>query len=84
MAQVSMGGFRNTRKVHDWEGFMLELDETLYDFGTTWEIEVETSEPEVSPSPSVRSRPMLRVRGDLTKELPYMIILNVFSYLLYQ
>lgn len=41
-----LGGFRNTRQVIDWEGHTLELDETVFEHGTLYEIECETSEPE--------------------------------------
>ena len=37
-----MGGFENIRDVYEWEGFTLEIDETIYDFGTNFEIECET------------------------------------------
>lgn len=43
---VCLGGFRNVRAVHEWNGLKLELDETLYDFGTCYEVECETLEPE--------------------------------------
>eukprot|EP00262_Sarcandra_glabra_P006382 TRINITY_DN18637_c0_g1_i1.p1 TRINITY_DN18637_c0_g1~~TRINITY_DN18637_c0_g1_i1.p1 ORF type:complete len:201 (+),score=13.66 TRINITY_DN18637_c0_g1_i1:326-928(+) len=43
---VCLGGFRNVRAVYDWEGLKLELDETHYDFGTTYEIECESADPE--------------------------------------
>ncbi|CAI9113933.1 OLC1v1037494C1 [Oldenlandia corymbosa var. corymbosa] len=43
---VCLGGFRNVRAVYEWNGLKLELDETRYDFGTCYEIECETSEPE--------------------------------------
>lgn len=43
---VCLGGFRNVRAVYEWSGLKLELDETSYDFGTCYEIECETSEPE--------------------------------------
>lgn len=43
---VCLGGFRNVRNVYDWEGVQLELDETQYAFGTTHEIECETTDPE--------------------------------------
>lgn len=43
---VCLGGFRNVRNVYDWEGVKLELDETHYAFGTTYEIECETTDPE--------------------------------------
>lgn len=41
-----LGGFRNVRNVYSWEGVKLELDETHYAFGTTFEIECETTDPE--------------------------------------
>lgn len=43
---VCLGGFRNVRAVYEWNGMKLELDETHYDFGTCYEIECETTEPE--------------------------------------
>ncbi|XP_068641630.1 triphosphate tunnel metalloenzyme 3-like [Aristolochia californica] len=43
---VCLGGFRNVRAVYDWEGLKLELDETQYDFGTSYEIECESAEPD--------------------------------------
>jgi hypothetical protein len=39
---VCLGGFRNVRSDFDWEGFKLELDETRFEWGTVYEIEVET------------------------------------------
>lgn len=44
---VGLGGFRNVRDVFLWEGETLELDETLYDWGTLYELECETTQPEV-------------------------------------
>ena len=38
----SLGGFKNVRSDFDFEGFKLELDETKFDWGTVYEIEVET------------------------------------------
>lgn len=38
----SLGGFQNVRSDYDWEGFKLELDETHFDWGTVYEVEVET------------------------------------------
>lgn len=38
----SLGGFKNVRSDFDFEGFKLELDETQFDWGTVYEIEVET------------------------------------------
>ncbi|KAK2651721.1 hypothetical protein Ddye_011577 [Dipteronia dyeriana] len=43
---VCLGGFKNVRAVYDWRGLKLELDETLYGFGTSYEIECESLEPE--------------------------------------
>ncbi|KAK6267688.1 hypothetical protein QUC31_011848 [Theobroma cacao] len=43
---VCLGGFKNVRGVYDWKGLKLELDETLYDFGVSYEIECESKEPE--------------------------------------
>ncbi|TKY64921.1 Triphosphate tunel metalloenzyme 3 [Spatholobus suberectus] len=43
---VCLGGFRNVRAVHQWKGLKLELDETNYDFGTSYELECESDDPE--------------------------------------
>ena len=43
---VCLGGFKNVRDVFEWKGLKLELDETMYDFGTCFEIECESSNPE--------------------------------------
>ncbi|XP_051116903.1 triphosphate tunnel metalloenzyme 3-like [Andrographis paniculata] len=43
---VCLGGFRNVRGVYEWNGLTLEIDETLYSFGTSYEIECESSEPD--------------------------------------
>lgn len=43
---VCLGGFRNVRGVFDWRGLKIELDETHYDFGTCYEIECESDDPE--------------------------------------
>lgn len=43
---VCLGGFKNVRAVYDWNGLKLELDETHYDFGTSYELECESLEPE--------------------------------------
>uniref|UniRef100_A0A0C9RWR6 TSA: Wollemia nobilis Ref_Wollemi_Transcript_8012_1293 transcribed RNA sequence n=1 Tax=Wollemia nobilis TaxID=56998 RepID=A0A0C9RWR6_9CONI len=43
---VCLGGFRNVRGVFEWQGLKIELDETHYDFGTSYEIECETEDPE--------------------------------------
>ncbi|XP_061374428.1 triphosphate tunnel metalloenzyme 3-like [Gastrolobium bilobum] len=43
---VCLGGFRNVRAVHEWKGLKLELDETNYDFGTCYELECESADPE--------------------------------------
>lgn len=34
------------RNVYNWEGVKLELDETHFAFGTAYEIECETTDPE--------------------------------------
>ena len=39
---VCLGGFRNTRKDIKYEGLKMELDETTYEWGKCYEIEVET------------------------------------------
>lgn len=43
---VCLGGFRNVRGVYGWRGLTLELDETQYDFGTSYEMECESTDPE--------------------------------------
>ncbi|CAL5396604.1 unnamed protein product [Camellia sinensis] len=43
---VCLGGFRNVRGVYDWNGLKLEVDQTLYDFGTCYEIECESADPD--------------------------------------
>ncbi|KAI4962511.1 hypothetical protein ZWY2020_031034 [Hordeum vulgare] len=48
---VCLGGFRNTRGVYELGegeglGLVLELDETHFDFGTNYELECETAEPD--------------------------------------
>jgi len=42
----SLGGFKNVRDVHDWKGLQVEVDETKYPWGTVYELECETNEPE--------------------------------------
>lgn len=34
------------RRIYEWKGLKLELDETSFDFGTNYEIECESEEPE--------------------------------------
>lgn len=49
---LCLGGFGNTRAVYEYEledgggGLVLELDETRFDFGTRYELECETAEPD--------------------------------------
>jgi len=43
---VCLGDFKNVRNVYDWKGLKLEVDETGFDFGTLFEIECESSDPE--------------------------------------
>lgn len=38
----SLGGFRNVRQEFDWEGLVLELDQTRFEHGTVYELEAET------------------------------------------
>mmetsp|Transcript_45580 Transcript_45580/g.85106 ORF Transcript_45580/g.85106 Transcript_45580/m.85106 type:complete len:205 (+) Transcript_45580:307-921(+) len=45
---VGLGGWTNTRTVFQWESdHLLEVDETRFAFGTAYEIECETAQPEV-------------------------------------
>lgn len=41
-----LGGFRNIRSVYNWEGLKIELDETQFAFGTAYEVECESTDPE--------------------------------------
>lgn len=34
------------RAVYEWQGLKLEVDETGYDFGTCYEVECESDDPE--------------------------------------
>ncbi|XP_059286020.1 triphosphate tunnel metalloenzyme 3 isoform X2 [Lycium ferocissimum] len=43
---IGLGGFKNVRNVFEWNGVELEVDETMYEFGTCYEIECESLEPE--------------------------------------
>ncbi|OIV99886.1 hypothetical protein TanjilG_26224 [Lupinus angustifolius] len=43
---LGLGGFKNVRNVYEWKGLKLEIDESAYDFGTLYEIECESSDPE--------------------------------------
>ncbi|KAK0570932.1 hypothetical protein LWI29_008667 [Acer saccharum] len=43
---VCLGGFENVREVYDWKGLKLEVDETKYAFGISYEVECETENPE--------------------------------------
>ncbi|KAL0321837.1 UNVERIFIED_CONTAM: Triphosphate tunnel metalloenzyme 3 [Sesamum calycinum] len=43
---VGLGGFINVRKVYEWKGVILEVDEAKCEFGEMYEVECETSEPE--------------------------------------
>uniref|UniRef100_A0A7N0UIF0 CYTH domain-containing protein n=1 Tax=Kalanchoe fedtschenkoi TaxID=63787 RepID=A0A7N0UIF0_KALFE len=45
---VCLGGFGNVRNVYEWNGLTLELDETSFKFGTLYEIECESTEPEAA------------------------------------
>ncbi|KAK7388584.1 hypothetical protein VNO78_23405 [Psophocarpus tetragonolobus] len=43
---VALGGFGNVRNLYDWKGLKLEVDETMFEFGTLYEIECESADPE--------------------------------------
>ncbi|KAJ0031821.1 hypothetical protein Pint_13838 [Pistacia integerrima] len=43
---VCLGGFENVREVYEWRGLKLVVDETRYEFGTRYEVECETEDPE--------------------------------------
>lgn len=43
---VCLGGFKNLRQDYNYEGLKMELDETSYEWGTCYEIEIETEDPE--------------------------------------
>lgn len=43
---VGLGGFKNVRSVYEWKGLKLEVDETSFGFGTLYEIECESADPE--------------------------------------
>ncbi|XP_024928593.3 triphosphate tunnel metalloenzyme 3-like [Ziziphus jujuba] len=43
---VGLGGYANVRNVYEWKGLKLEVDEIRYEFGTCYEIECETTDPE--------------------------------------
>ncbi|GAV82083.1 CYTH domain-containing protein [Cephalotus follicularis] len=43
---VGLGGFENLRDVYQWRGLKLEVDETKYGFGTCYEIECESEDPD--------------------------------------
>ena len=52
---VCLGGFRNVRSDFDWAGCKLELDETQYEWGTVYEIEVESVRARPKPAYRLRS-----------------------------
>ncbi|KAH6561286.1 hypothetical protein BASA50_000567 [Batrachochytrium salamandrivorans] len=41
-----VGSFKTQRTMFRWEHLLLEIDETTYPFGTAYEIEVETEDPQ--------------------------------------
>lgn len=43
---MSLGGFGNVRQIFEWKGLKLEVDETKFPFGTGYEVECETENPE--------------------------------------
>ncbi|KAJ0031820.1 hypothetical protein Pint_13839 [Pistacia integerrima] len=46
MGLVCLGGFENVREVYEWKGLKLEVDETKYEFGISYEVECESEDPE--------------------------------------
>ncbi|GAB4842111.1 hypothetical protein Ancab_012069 [Ancistrocladus abbreviatus] len=44
---VCLGGFKNVRNVYKWKGLTLEIDETVYEFGTSYEVECESGSESV-------------------------------------
>ncbi|XP_031280788.1 triphosphate tunnel metalloenzyme 3 [Pistacia vera] len=46
MGLVCLGGFENVREVYEWKGLKLEVDETKYEFGISYEVECESDDPE--------------------------------------
>ncbi|XP_022965950.1 triphosphate tunel metalloenzyme 3 [Cucurbita maxima] len=45
---VGLGGFGNVRGVFEWNGLKLELDESSFEFGTLYEIECESTDPDAA------------------------------------
>lgn len=45
---MCLGGFKNLRQDYNYEGLKMELDETSYEWGTCYEIEIETVSWDVS------------------------------------
>ncbi|KAI5440647.1 hypothetical protein KIW84_010214 [Lathyrus oleraceus] len=43
---LRLGGFQNMMNVYDWKCLKLEVDEIGFDFGTLYEIECESVDPE--------------------------------------
>ncbi|KAA0044469.1 triphosphate tunel metalloenzyme 3-like [Cucumis melo var. makuwa] len=43
---VCLGGFKNERRVYEWKGLKLELDETIFEFGRNYEMECESEDAE--------------------------------------
>jgi adenylate cyclase class IV len=41
-----IGQYKTLRRKFNWEGFVVELDQTEFEFGTAYEIEIETVEAE--------------------------------------
>lgn len=42
----NVGSFANKRVVYQWKDLCVEIDETTYEFGTSYEVEIEHLEPE--------------------------------------
>lgn len=48
LGYVGLGGFGNVRSVYEWKGLRLEVDETCFGFGTLYEVECESGDPEMA------------------------------------
>ncbi|KAJ6731838.1 hypothetical protein OIU79_003045 [Salix purpurea] len=46
MGFVCLGGFENVRDVYEWRGLKLEVDESKFSFGVSYEVECENDDPE--------------------------------------
>ena len=91
---VGLGGFGNVREVYEWKGLKLEVDETDFGFGTLYEIECESSDPEeakklieeflkdngIDYSYSVTSKFAIFRSGNLPGEWIFVLLLCLFEF----